>query len=104
MIAKSAFGIMVGGVIFNMLVVIVWMLPGAEEPTPATLLGFTVALFLQSLGFLILLTALIVGIIALVKKSGGMLWSLLAILGIPITIVVLVIELIIIRVVLGLFA
>lgn len=83
--AKRAFWFAVAGVVLNTLALIAWATGGplasdAPGRTPILILG----VFLQFAAVSALLTATIVGIAGLVRRTRPLVWPLLAALAVPI--------------------
>ncbi|MCW2288011.1 hypothetical protein EDF60_1063 [Leucobacter luti] len=102
-VGKRGFWIMVVGVGLNALAILAWSLSGPLVPGSAAQIGLMIpAVIMQAGAVGCLLAALLVGIIALAKKARPLRWAVLALLGIPLTLAVSLVEVLILRSVLGL--
>lgn len=103
-LGKRAFWILVIGVALNALAVVAWTLLGPAEAGSGAQLGVMVAaVTFQAGAVACLLTAMILGIVALAQGARPVVWALLAALSIPIAVVMLPLELLLVRAVYAAF-
>lgn len=103
-LGKRAFWILVIGVALNALAVVAWTLLGPAETGSGTQLGVIfAAVAFQAGAVACLLTAMILGIVALAQGARPLVWALLAALSIPIAAIMLPLELLLVRAVYAAF-